>query len=170
MVCDWPGSYHLYKDRDTCRVADVVGLAPLPAGSAGIRAAYAGCHSFAIPARARNREGAAELLRHFTSFDAQLGEARRGSIPCRTSALGQIRAEASANPDEARRWQLLADAEQTMIIPPRFAAYPRCEDAIWRALQRAMTGEWQPRDAVRRAAEAIHLITASAGAHAAVES
>jgi multiple sugar transport system substrate-binding protein len=170
MVCDWPGSYHLYKDPATCRVADVVGLAPLPAGSAGIRAAYAGCHSFAIPASARNRAGAAELLRHFTSFDAQLGEARRGAIPCRQSALSQIRAEASAHADEARRWRLLADAEHTMIIPPRFAAYPRCEDAIWRAIQRAMIGEWQPRDAVRRAAEAIHPIIASAGAPAAVES
>lgn len=170
MVCDWPGSYHLYKDPATCRVAEVVGLAPLPAGSAGIRAAYAGCHSFAIPAGAHNRKGAAELLRHVTSFEAQLGEARRGSIPCRETALSRIRAEASANPDDARRWQLLADAEHTMIIPPRFAAYPRCEDAIWRAIQRAMTGEWQPREAVRRAAEAIHPIIASAGAHAAVES
>jgi multiple sugar transport system substrate-binding protein len=170
MVCDWPGSYHLYKDSATCRVADVVALAPLPAGPAGIRAAYAGCHSFAIPATARNREGAAELLRHFTSFDAQLGEARRGSIPCRQSALAQVRAEASASPDEARRWQLLGDAEQTMIIPPRFAAYPKCEDAIWRSVQRAMTGEWPPREAVRRAAEEIRPIVASAGAHAVVES
>ena len=170
MVCDWPGSYHLYKDPATCRVADVVGLASLPAGSAGIRAAYAGCHSFAIPASARNREGAVELLRHFTSFEAQLGEARRGSIPCRGSALSRIRTEASANPEDARRWQLLADAEQMMIIPPRFAAYPRCEDAIWRSIQRAMTGEWPAREAVHRAAEAIQPIIASTGAHAAVES
>lgn len=170
MVCDWPGSYHLYKDPATCRVADAVGVAPLPAGPAGIRAAYAGCHSFAIPATARNREGASELLRHFTSFEAQLGEARRGSIPCRVSALSQVRAEAAANTDEARRWQLLADAEHTMIVPPRFAAYPRCEDAIWRSVQRAMTGEWQPREAVRQAAEAIRPIVSSTGAHAVVES
>ena len=170
MVCDWPGSYHLYRNPSTCRVAAAVGLAPLPAGPAGIRAAYAGCHSFAIPATAQNREGAAALLRHFTSFDAQLGEARLGSIPCRVSALSSVRAEAGGNADEARRWQLLADAEHAMIIPPRFAAYPKCEDAIWRSVQRAMTGEWTPRDAVRKAAEAIRPIVAATGTHAVVES
>ena len=167
MVCDWPGSYHLYKDPGTCRVWDRVGLSSLPAGPSGMRAAYAGCHSFAIPASVRNREAAIALLRWLTSFEAQLGEARRGAIPCRASALARIRHEASADPAEARRWQLLADAEHTMIIPPRFAAYPRCEDAIWQSIQHAMEGTWHPRDAVRRAAAAIQPLV---GAHATVES
>jgi len=41
MVSDWPGSYHLYRDPATCAVADRVGLALLPAGPAGRRAARA---------------------------------------------------------------------------------------------------------------------------------
>jgi hypothetical protein len=45
-----------------------------------------------------------------------------------------------------------------MIIPPRFAAYPQCEDAIWQAIQRAMLGTWSPAEAVRRAADEIHTI------------
>ena len=151
MVCDWPGSYHLYKDRATCAVWDRVGLAPLPAGPAGIRAAYAGCHSFAIAKDAENRDGAAALLRHLTSFEAQFGEARRGTIPCRASALASIRQEAHVDAAETRRWELLADAETTMIIPPRFAAYPRCEDTIWRGIQDAMEGRCSPREAVARA-------------------
>jgi multiple sugar transport system substrate-binding protein len=170
MVCDWPGSYHLYQDRSTCRVARAVALAPLPVGPAGISAAYAGCHSFAIAADARNREGALALLKHFTSFDAQLAEARRGAIPCRASALAQVRQESSADTDEGRRWGLLADAERTMIIPPRFPSYPLCEDAIWQSIQHAMTGSWTPRDAVRRAAEAVDDIVASTDARATVES
>jgi multiple sugar transport system substrate-binding protein len=56
MVSDWPGSYHLYRDADSCRVSDRVGLALLPAGPANARAAYAGVHSFAIPRSARNRD------------------------------------------------------------------------------------------------------------------
>jgi multiple sugar transport system substrate-binding protein len=167
MVCDWPGSYHLYKDPSTCLVSDRVGLAPLPAGPAGVRAAYAGCHSFAVPATARNRAGAVELLRWFTSFDGQLGEARRGAIPCRRSALGRVRQEAAGEPSETRRWELLADAETTMIIPPRFAAYPTCEDAIWQSIQKVMEGLWSPRDAVQRAVAAILPIL---GAHVTVES
>ena len=167
MVCDWPGSYHLYTSPRTCAVADRLGLAALPAGRAAIRAGYAGCHSFAIAAGSRHRDEAAALLRHLTSFDAQLGEARRGAIPCRESALRQVRAEAPAGSAEARRWDLLSEAEHTMIIPPRFAAYPRCEDAIWHSIQRAMTGEWTPEDAVRYAALQILPIV---GAGAAVRS
>jgi multiple sugar transport system substrate-binding protein len=155
MVCDWPGSYHLYKDADTCRVSDKLGLALLPAGPSGARAAYAGCHSFAIPRAARNPEGGAALLHYLTSFEAQLGEARRGAIPCRASALARIRDEAAGDPAEASRWQLLAETEKTMIIPPRFAAYPRCEDAIWQAIQQAMVGKWSPEEAVARAASDV---------------
>jgi hypothetical protein len=46
-----------------------------------------------------------------------------------------------------------------MIVPPRFAAYPRCEDAIWRAVQQAMTGEWSPAQAIKKAADDILAIT-----------
>jgi multiple sugar transport system substrate-binding protein len=151
MVSDWPGSYHLYRDPETCRVADRFGLALLPAGPSGARAAYAGCHSFAIPRASRNPEGGTALLRYLTSFDAQLDEARQGAIPCRASALARIREESSGDPAEASRWQLLAETEETMIIPPRFAVYPQCEDAIWRAVQQAMVGVWSPEQAVARA-------------------
>ena len=161
MVSDWPGSYHLYRDRSTCRVAERVGLALLPAGPAGLRAAYAGCHSFAMVRSSRHPDAAAALIRHLTSFHAQLGEARRGAIPCRASALAAVRAEAAGDAAAAERWRLLADTEQMMIIPPRFAAYPQCEDALWRNVQRAMTGEVSPADAIRRAAGDIqHIISA----------
>jgi multiple sugar transport system substrate-binding protein len=158
MVGDWPGSYHLYTNPHTCVVFDQVELALLPRGPAGARAAYAGCHSFAIPRDARNPRGAAALLTFFTSFESQLAEARLGAIPCRTSALQRIREEASGDRAAATRWQLLAETGSMMIIPPRFAAYPRCEDAIWQAVQRAMVGEWSPREAVRRAASEIRTI------------
>ena len=158
MVCDWPGSYHLYRSPATCRVSNDVGLALLPAGPTGARAAYAGCHSFAIPRGARNVEGGLALLKFFTSFDAQLGEARRGAIPCRASALQHIRDEASADPAQATRWQLLAETERTMIIPPRFAAYPQCEDAIWQAVQHAMLGTMSPSEAVTHAASEVQMI------------
>jgi multiple sugar transport system substrate-binding protein len=95
MVCDWPGSYHLYRNPTTSRVFDRFGLSLLPAGPAGVRAAYAGVHSFAIPLASRNPAGGAALLRFLTSFDAQLGEAQLGAIPCRASALSHIRQQAS---------------------------------------------------------------------------
>jgi multiple sugar transport system substrate-binding protein len=158
MVCDWPGSYHLYRNPATCDVWDRIGLAPLPAGSSGKRAIYGGCHSFAIAAPARNVDGGSGLLRFLTSFDAQVNEARQGAIPCRAEALARIRDESSADPVEKERWDLLAAAEGAMIVPPRFAAYPRCEDAIWQAVQRAMVGDCTPREAIAHAASAVQAI------------
>ena len=35
MVCDWPGSYHLYRDPATCRVADAVGPGAAARGAGG---------------------------------------------------------------------------------------------------------------------------------------
>ena len=54
-----------------------------------------------------------------------------------------------------------------MIIPPRFAAYPDCEDAIWRAIQEAMEGTTSPAEAVASAARTIAPIV---GIRAAVRS
>jgi multiple sugar transport system substrate-binding protein len=162
LVADWPGSYHLYRNPETCRVASDVGLALLPSGT-DARAAYAGCHSFAISRTARNRDGAVALLQFLTSFDAQLDEARHGAIPCRASALARVQEEAAADPGEARRWALLAETERTMIIPPRFAAYPQCEDAIWQGVQQAMLGHRSPVDAVRAAAIDVQSIVQSHG-------
>ena len=160
MVSDWPGSYHLYRDTSTCRVADRVALALLPTGPAGRRAAYAGCHSFAVTRTARHVDAAVALIRHLTSFDAQVGEARQGAIPCRASALEAVRREAAADAGAATRWALLADTEQAMIIPPRFAAYPHCEDALWRNVQRAMIGEVTAAEALQQAADDIQRVVA----------
>jgi multiple sugar transport system substrate-binding protein len=158
MVCDWPGSYHLYTSPTTCWVADRVGLALLPEGPAGSRAAYAGCHSFAIPRGARNRPGGVALLRFLTSPESQLDEARRGAIPCRAGTLARIQDEVAHDAREATRWQLLTATEQAMIVPPRFAAYPDCEDAIWRWIQQAMEGRMSPAEAVHQAAVEVERI------------
>ena len=69
-----------------------------------------------------------------------------------------MREEAAAHPQQAHRWELLAQTEGFMIIPPRFASYPLCEDAIWQSVQRAMVGDWSPAEAVRRACSDIQAI------------
>ena len=153
MVCDWPGSHHLYIEAS--EVADRTGVALLPTGPAGRRAAYAGCHSFAIPKTAKNREGAARLLDDLTSTAAQLDEARCGAIPVRASALAQIQAEAAADAAEAHRWHLLTRTQEAMIMPPRFAAYAECEDELWHAVQRAMRGLVAPTEALAEGARRI---------------
>jgi multiple sugar transport system substrate-binding protein len=155
MVTDWPGSDYLYAEPATSTVADRTSLALLPGGFSGRRAAYAGCHSLAIPKGARNRKGAAELLSFLTSVDSQLDEARRGALPVRRSAFEAMREEAKDDPRRSERLSLLARTSEDLIIPPCFAAYPDCEDAIWHGLQKAMTGALAPKAAVHEAARAV---------------
>ena len=73
----------------------------------------------------------------------------------RASALAQIQAEAAADPDEAHRWTLLTRTQEAMIMPPRFAAYPECEDELWHAVQRAMQGLVAPTEALAEGARRI---------------
>ena len=141
MVCDWPGGYHLYRDRATCRVADEIGLALLPAGPAGVSAAYGGCHSFAIPRTSRNPRAGAELLRFLTSFDAQLGEARRGAIPCRVERA-RARARRSGG-QSSRRGPLAAPGrdrshDDRPAALRRLPAVRRCDLA-----RRAAGDDWR---------------------------
>jgi multiple sugar transport system substrate-binding protein len=155
MVCDWPGSDYLYASAETSAVADRTGLALLPAGFTGRRGAYAGCHSFAVPKTTRNREGAGRLLRFLTTVESELDEARRGALPVRRRAFEAMRREAEGHLRAAHRLELLARTSEDLIIPPCFARYPACEDAIWRGLQRAMTGVLPPLEAVQEAAAAV---------------
>lgn len=165
MVCDWPGGHYLYHDPKTCAAAGQVGVALLPAGFTGRRAAYAGSHSFAVARGARNRDGAVALLRHFTSRDAQVAEARRGAVPVRQSALDAVRREVSGDRAESHRWDLLARTmAEALIIPPRFAAYPACEDAIWHSMQKAITGQLSPSAAVQEARATIETVLSTGAA------
>jgi multiple sugar transport system substrate-binding protein len=155
MVADWPGSDYLYRHEDTCRAAASVGVHPVPAGFSGRRAGYGGCHSFAIPKGARNLEGARALLAFLTSPASQGEEANLGAFPVGRAAVRRV-VEAAASPRERRRWDLLTDmVENHVIIPPRFAAYPDCEDILWRALQGIITGEAGAREGLAAAAREV---------------
>ena len=156
MTTDWPGGHYLYMGTSTSRVAANTSVALLPVGLTGKRAAYAGCHSFAIAKQAPNKVGAAALLEFLTSADSQKAEARLGAIPARRSAVRAVRRAVRGYPFEARRWEILAETMATaLIIPPRFASYPACEDAIWRSVQKALMGRLSPAAAVGAAASAV---------------
>ena len=159
MTTDWPGGHYLYTGTLTSQVAGETSVALLPVGLTGKRAAYAGCHSFAMARRARNRKGALALLKFLTSPESQRAEATLGAIPARLSAVRSVRRSVRGHPFEARRWQMLAETMATgLIIPPRFASYPACEDAIWRSVQKALLGRLSPAGAIRAAAKAVALV------------
>jgi multiple sugar transport system substrate-binding protein len=150
MVGDWPGFYGLYRRRESCAVLDAFDVAVYPAGPAGVRRAYAGCHSFAIPAAARNLDGALALLRFLVSPEVQYAEASEGGhVPVRRSVFSRVKAAIPPNSRDGRRMRALEETiDAYAMIPPRFARYPQVEDVLWVGVQRAIRGELAPADAL----------------------
>jgi multiple sugar transport system substrate-binding protein len=151
LIGDWPGFYGLYRNPQTCAVIEQFDVAVYPAGPAGLRKAYAGCHSFAIPKAARDLEGALALLLYLVGAKVQYLEASAGGhTPVRRSVFAHVKSEIPHGSRDARR---MAALEETIInfamIPPKFARYPLVEDILWIGVQRAMTGAQTPREALR---------------------
>ncbi len=140
MVCDWPGYYGSYQDKNASRVSRLFRVARMPAGPLRQHKAYAGCHTFALTRRGAERPGAIELLRFLTAADQQRLEARNGSVPVRPAILAEL--AAIAGQEDAERWRLLElVVNDDLLIPPALSYYPEIEEILWRTAQSAIIGE-----------------------------
>lgn len=154
MTTDWPGGYHSYRESKI--VGDVFDLAIYPTGPSGKRRVYSGAHSFALTSGTRDVPAALELLRFLTSEESQFHEARLGSVVPRTAVMERLRREAPAGSRDARRIGILhRTMSSCMAIPPKFAEYPACEDALWGSIRQALIGECTVEQALQRAAESV---------------
>lgn len=161
LVADWPGGFHRYCDPAQSRVVGKFHVALYPTGPAGQRWVYAGGHAFAIPTSVRDEEGAKALLKFLTSADAQWHEAQHGALPVLKSVHNRLRSETGPASLEGQRLQLLEQTVNShMLLPPRFPQYPGIEEALWRSLQKGMTGEWSVDDALHHAAAEMESILA----------
>jgi multiple sugar transport system substrate-binding protein len=161
MTSDFPGSFHAYRSSKV--VGDKFDVALYPTGPGGklgvIRKSYSGGHSFALTSGTRDVPLALELLRFLTSEESQYAEAKLGSIVPRPGVMNRIRAEAPVGSLEERRLKCYEETMQhCMCIPPKFATYPLCEDALWESIQGAMTGKWDAKTAIQRAADAVRAV------------
>lgn len=151
MSTDWPGGFYTYKDEGSA-VRGRYDVALYPKGRAG-RHVYSSSHTFAIPSTVRDRPAALELLRFFTSRESQVHEARLGTLPARTDALAEAKAEAVPGSLEERRWGLLEEAMEDVLLPPKHSNYPAVEDAIWEGVREALLGNKGVREALKSTEE-----------------
>jgi ABC-type glycerol-3-phosphate transport system substrate-binding protein len=140
MVGDWPGYYGLYRDPCVSRVHDRLGVSVYPKGPAGTSLSYGGGHTFALTRGGIDKPEALELLLFLTAADQQLLEARNGCVPVRKSVMKRIQEESDAD-NRARLAMLEKVISDNMLVPPKFARYPKVEEVVWRTVQRAVTGE-----------------------------
>jgi len=163
MVCDWPGYYSLYKDRETSVVYDRFALIPYPVGPAGTSLSYGGGHTFALTKRGIDDGDALRLLLFLTDFDQQLLEARHGCVPVRRSVMSAMQIE--SNDDDRARLAMLDNViSEHILIPPKFAQYPDVEAVLWRTVQSAIVGHISVDKALRHITEQIqHIVTSGNG-------
>jgi multiple sugar transport system substrate-binding protein len=149
MIGDWPGFYGLYQRRETCPIFDQFDVAVYPAGPGGIRKAYAGGHTFAIPKAARDPEGGLALAKYLTSPEVQWYEASvSGHTPVRQSIFKKMKAQSAQGTEHDTK--RMAALEETIthyaMIPPKFPKYPLIEDILWVGVQEAITGKQTPKE------------------------
>ena len=160
MVTDWPGGFGTMRDPVASRVANKLALALYPVGPTGQRWVYAGGFTFAIPTSVRDTEGALALLRFLVSEEAQWEEAQHGAISVRLKVRERLRLAVAPGSLEADRLEMLETTVQNhMLIPPKFPQYPAVEDALWTALQSAITGQRSVRAALEVASNELRRIT-----------
>lgn len=139
MSTDWPGGFYTYEDPDHSAVVGSYDVALYPKGPAG-RFVYSSSHTFAIPSTVRDRPAAIDLLRFLTSRQSHTLEAKLGTLPARTDAREDARAEGETGSLAKRRWELLAETEEAALVPPKHPNYPAVEDAIWEGIREALLG------------------------------
>jgi multiple sugar transport system substrate-binding protein len=152
MSSDWPGGFYTYEDRESSAVAGKYDLALYPEGPAGLHI-YSGSHTFAIPATVTDRPAALALLRFLTSRESQALEARLGTLPARTDALQDARDAAPDGSLAQRRWDLLEQAVEAALLPPRHPNYAAVEDAIWSGVRETLIGTRSVDEALRATQE-----------------
>ncbi len=162
MIGDWPGFYGLFQRAETCAVIDRFDVAPYPSGPAGLRRAYAGCHTFAIPKAARDPDGSLALMRYLVSEEVQDFEATAsGHTPVRRSVFERVKRTLSPGSRDARRMEALEETvAHYAMIPPRFPRYPLVEEVLWVGVQRALTGASTPREALTMMEEQVREVLA----------
>ncbi len=155
MIADWPATYAVHAASP---IGDRFDVAHSPSGPAG-RHVYSGGFTWAIPTSAADPAASLALLLSLTSAESQAFEAARGALVPRRSVQWSVRAAAPVDSREARRLALLEETvAASMLVPPRFAAYPAVEDALWPALQRGFTGESSVADALVEAARRMDAV------------
>jgi multiple sugar transport system substrate-binding protein len=157
MVGDWPGYYGLYRDKELSQVHDRLGLCPYPAGPARKSLAYGGGHMFALTSGGASKPEALELLFHLSASEQQLKEARKGSVPVRRSVMRQMQSEA----DEAQcaRLRMLEEViANHILVPPKFARYPKVEEVLWRTVQSVMVDQMAVREGLSHMREQVRQI------------
>jgi multiple sugar transport system substrate-binding protein len=162
---DWPGFAGFYSDPSASKIADVLGFAVSPVGSAGVRGGWSGSHSFSVTEACDNKPAAVSLAVFLTNDESELMEAQAGNLPTRSATFDEVVKYFNENGKTALAemfpiWQAsLAEARTPPLIPQ----WIEVSNVLWPQLQAAIVGEKTPQEALDKAAADARIILEDAG-------
>ncbi len=159
MYTEWYGWYGYFQDPEASQVAGKFDLARQPKGDGGIHSGWAGHHGFSITKAAKEKEAAADLIKHLTSVEGNELEAELGILISRQSVWDKIIAEAgdAENPLDKERLELaLLQAQEDFKTPPLIAEWLPMSNILYPILQQIILGDTNPQDGLDHAAEKVY--------------
>jgi multiple sugar transport system substrate-binding protein len=159
MYTEWYGWYGYFQDPEASQVAGKFDLARQPKGDGGIHSGWAGHHGFSITKAAKEKEAAADLIKHLTSVEGNELEAELGILISRQSVWDKIieEAEDAENPLDKERLELaLLQAQEDFKTPPLIAEWLPMSNILYPILQQIILGDTDPQDGLDQAAEQVY--------------
>lgn len=162
---DWPGFAGFYSDPNSSKIADDLGFATAPVGTANVRGGWTGSHSFSVTQQCDNKEAAVSLAVFLTNDESEMMEAQAGNLPTRTATFAAVKQWFVDNgkplmAEMFTAWEAsLADAR----TPPLVAQWIEVSNVMWPAIQAAIVGEMTAQEALDKAAAEATIIMEDAG-------
>ncbi|BCP55261.1 putative amino-acid ABC transporter periplasmic-binding protein y4oP [Kaistia sp. 32K] len=159
---DWPGAFATLSNPETSRIVGKWSTAPYVRNKKSISCAIS--HAMALNSMSKRKDPAVEFIKYTVSPEAQLLNFNEFSnFPSRLSVAKQVVAEASGVKAD---W--LAQLEQTISTGkewPKLPGFSRVSTLMFSTIERALSNQQTPEDALNQAAaEALQIMT-QAGAY-----
>jgi multiple sugar transport system substrate-binding protein len=149
---NWPYAYALMADSGASRVAGRFAVAPMPAAPGGAATAALGGAALAINARSRHPDEARAVIEYLTAPPQMLERAATlGHYPPRASSYEDPRLAAALPVPPREALRILTSAVPRPAIP----VYTELSGILQIWLHRALSGQIQPEEALREAADEI---------------
>jgi multiple sugar transport system substrate-binding protein len=166
MYTEWYGWYSYFQDPASSKVAGKFDLARQPKGDGGVYSGWAGHHGFSITKASKEKEMAADLIKHLTSVEGNEAEAKLGILVSRQSVWEKIikAAETSTDPLAKKRLELaLLQAQEDFKTPPLIAEWLPMSNIMYPIVQKIILGDVEPQAGLDDAAEQVREMMAKNG-------
>lgn len=166
LYTEWYGWYSYFEDPKSSKVAGKFDIARQPKGDGGIHSGWAGHHGFSITKASKEKQMAADFIKHLTSKEGNELESKMGILISRQSVWDEIikAAETSTDPLAKKRLELaLLQGKEDFKAPPLIAEWLPLSNILYPIVQKIILGDVEPQKGLDDAATQVQDMMKKAG-------